>query len=85
MKGMVTSARVPIKLWVPVEQVESSALDQPTNTASLPCVFHHIAAMPDVHLEMPRRWDRSWRVRGRDSGRRRFRYWVRHDGPCNSQ
>src|SRR5918993_4661550 len=50
MKSIVTKARVPIKLWVPVEQVESSALDQLTNTANLPCVFHHIAAMPDVHL-----------------------------------
>src|SRR5687768_11699220 len=50
MKSVVTTARVPIKLWIPVDEVESSALDQLTNTANLPCVFHHIAAMPDVHL-----------------------------------
>ena len=50
MKSIITKGRVPIKLWAPVEKVESSALDQLTNTANLPCVFHHIAAMPDVHL-----------------------------------
>src|SRR5687768_11563265 len=50
MKSVVTTARLPIKLWIPVEEVESSALNQLTNTANLPCVFHHIAAMPDVHL-----------------------------------
>ncbi len=50
MKSIVTTARVPIKLWVPVEQVEACALDQLINTANLPCVFRHIAAMPDVHL-----------------------------------
>jgi tRNA-splicing ligase RtcB len=30
--------------------VESAALDQLTNTANLPFVFKHVAAMPDVHL-----------------------------------
>ncbi len=40
---------VPIKLWTPVEEVESSALDQLKNVASLPWVFHHVAAMSDVH------------------------------------
>ncbi len=44
------SRRVPIKLWTPVEEVESQALDQLKNIASLPWVFHHVAAMPDVHL-----------------------------------
>lgn len=33
-----------------MDQVESSALDQLTNTANLPFVFKHVAAMPDVHL-----------------------------------
>jgi tRNA-splicing ligase RtcB len=40
---------VPVKLWVPIHEVESSALDQLRNVASLPWVFHHIAVMPDVH------------------------------------
>jgi tRNA-splicing ligase RtcB len=50
MQAVVTSARVPIKLWAPLAEVESSALEQLINTANLPCVFRHIAAMPDVHL-----------------------------------
>jgi tRNA-splicing ligase RtcB len=48
--GEVNKARVPIKLWSPLGAVESQALDQLTNIANLPFVFHHVAAMPDVHL-----------------------------------
>ena len=48
--GEVNKARVPIKIWAPVGDVESQALDQLTNIANLPFVFHHVAAMPDVHL-----------------------------------
>ncbi len=33
-----------------MHEVESSALDQLRRTASLPWVFHHVAAMPDVHF-----------------------------------
>lgn len=40
----------PIHLWAPVHEVESAALDQLKGIASLPWVFHHVAAMPDVHL-----------------------------------
>lgn len=50
MKSIISKARVPIKLWAPVEEVESVAIDQLVNTANLPCVFRHVAAMPDVHL-----------------------------------
>lgn len=42
--------RVPVKIWAPVEEVESAAMEQLKNTASLPFVFKHVAAMPDVHL-----------------------------------
>lgn len=42
--------RVPVKIWSPLETVESSALDQLKNMANLPFVFKHVAAMPDVHL-----------------------------------
>lgn len=49
MKSVVSKARVPIKLWAPIEEVESGAIDQLVNTANLPCVFRHVAAMPDVH------------------------------------
>lgn len=45
----LTGGNVPIKLWTPVEEVESSALDQLRNVAKLPWVFKHVAVMPDVH------------------------------------
>jgi len=41
-------SRVPVKIWT--EDVASNAMDQLKNTASLPFVYHHVAAMPDVHL-----------------------------------
>jgi tRNA-splicing ligase RtcB (3'-phosphate/5'-hydroxy nucleic acid ligase) len=50
MISVVNRAKVPIKLWAPIHEVESSAIDQLVNTANLPCVFKHVAAMPDVHL-----------------------------------
>lgn len=48
--NVISKARVPIKVWAPLHEVGSSAIDQLTNTANLPCVFRHVAAMPDVHL-----------------------------------
>lgn len=48
--SVLNKAHVPIKLWAPVHEVESEALDQLTHTANLPCVFRHVAVMPDVHL-----------------------------------
>jgi tRNA-splicing ligase RtcB (3'-phosphate/5'-hydroxy nucleic acid ligase) len=50
VKGLVEHARVPIKIWSELEHVEPSALSQLINTANLPFVFKHVAAMPDVHL-----------------------------------
>src|SRR5581483_9594846 len=44
------SENVPVHLWAPIGEVESAALDQLRNVASLPWCFHHVAAMPDVHL-----------------------------------
>lgn len=41
MQGKV----VPIKLWSPIDRVESAALDQLKNIASLPWAFHHVAVM----------------------------------------
>lgn len=46
IKGM----SVPIKIWAPLEEVESQALTQLRKTASLPWVVSHVAAMPDVHF-----------------------------------
>src|ERR1035438_2947633 len=50
IKFVLNKTRVPVKIWSPLEEVESKALDQLTNTANLPFVFKHVAAMPDVHL-----------------------------------
>ncbi len=41
---------VDVLLWADVNEVESSALTQLRKITSLPCVVHHVAAMPDVHL-----------------------------------
>jgi tRNA-splicing ligase RtcB len=49
IKSVISKSRVPVKMWVDVTEVESSAIDQLTNTASLPFVFKHVAVMPDVH------------------------------------
>ena len=50
MQGVISKARFPIKCWAPVPSIESQAIDQLVNTASLPCIFKHVAVMPDVHL-----------------------------------
>lgn len=44
------SQKVPIKVWSDLEKVEAKAIQQLKNTAALPFVYKHIAAMPDVHL-----------------------------------
>lgn len=50
MPSVISETRVPVKIWAPMGEVEQSALDQLKNTANLPCVFKHVAAMPDVHF-----------------------------------
>ncbi len=45
---MTLNARVPVKVWT--DRIEPEAMAQLKNTASLPFVFKHVAAMPDVHL-----------------------------------
>jgi tRNA-splicing ligase RtcB (3'-phosphate/5'-hydroxy nucleic acid ligase) len=47
---IVKSDGKPVHLWAPVGEVEDQALAQLRRTASLPWVFHHVAAMPDVHF-----------------------------------
>src|SRR5262245_40469080 len=49
MISEIRGKTVPVKLWARVEEVDSNALDQLRNAASLPWVAHHVAAMPDVH------------------------------------
>jgi tRNA-splicing ligase RtcB len=46
----IKGSTVPVKLWAPLAEVESQALTQLRNIASLPWVVHHVAAMADVHL-----------------------------------
>ncbi len=46
----VLEGRVPVKVWT--QDVEPEAQQQLLNTASLPFVFKHVAAMPDVHYGM---------------------------------
>jgi hypothetical protein len=42
--------RVPIKTWLPVDEIEAGALEQLTNAASHPEVAVGVAAMPDTHV-----------------------------------
>ena len=44
------SGGVPLKLWTRGVPVEDEARRQLANAARLPVVFHHVAAMPDVHV-----------------------------------
>ena len=48
--NIIQSSNAPIKIWSPIHEVESGALDQLRNTASLPFIYKHVAVMPDVHF-----------------------------------
>jgi tRNA-splicing ligase RtcB len=48
IETVLEDAPVPVKIWT--DQVEELAKRQLRNTAALPFVFHHVAAMADVHL-----------------------------------
>ncbi len=48
--GVLSKGRVPVKIWSDLGQVESQAMEQLVNASNLPCVFKHIAVMPDVHV-----------------------------------
>jgi tRNA-splicing ligase RtcB len=47
MKRVISTERLPIKLWT--DFIEDGALEQTKNLANLPFAFRHIAIMPDVH------------------------------------
>lgn len=49
IQTVLKKARVPVKIWEKIENIESEALNQLTNCANLPFVFKHVAAMPDIH------------------------------------
>src|SRR5580692_5979861 len=46
----IKGKNVDVHLWARPSEVESAALDQLRAVAALPWVFHHVAAMADVHL-----------------------------------
>ena len=46
----IKGSRVDVKVWTRASEIEGSALAQLKNIAALPWVFHHVAAMPDVHF-----------------------------------
>lgn len=47
--AQIKGQKVDIRLWTRASEVEAVALDQLRNISALPWVFHHVAAMPDVH------------------------------------
>jgi tRNA-splicing ligase RtcB len=48
IKEVISSNRVPIKIWT--DDIDDISKAQLANIASLPFIHHHVAAMPDVHL-----------------------------------
>ena len=48
MEKVVTTEKVPIKLWL--DDIEDGAMAQARNLANLPFVFKHVAVMPDAHF-----------------------------------
>ena len=47
VKQVIEQGRVPVKVYT--DEIETSARQQLINLSQLPIVFHHVAAMPDVH------------------------------------
>ncbi|MBI4203537.1 MAG: RtcB family protein [Betaproteobacteria bacterium] len=47
VKQVIEQGRVPVKVYT--DEIEASARQQLINLSQLPIVFHHVAAMPDVH------------------------------------
>lgn len=48
--AIIESERLPIKLWLPEEEVEQGTLQQAKDLANLPFAHKQIAIMPDTHL-----------------------------------
>src|SRR5882672_5606869 len=46
----INGRNVPIKVWAPLEEVDSKVIAQLKNVAALPWVAHHVAVMADVHV-----------------------------------
>ncbi|MEO5345244.1 MAG: RtcB family protein [Magnetococcus sp. YQC-9] len=50
IRQSIESGRVPVRIFT--DEVDELSRRQLTNVANLPFVFHHVAAMPDVHAGM---------------------------------
>jgi len=48
--AIIETERLPIKLWLPEDEVEEGTLQQAQDLANLPFAHEHIAIMPDTHL-----------------------------------
>lgn len=48
MKNVITTERIPIKLWL--DDADENVLNQARNIANLPFTVKHIALMPDAHV-----------------------------------
>jgi tRNA-splicing ligase RtcB len=48
--NLIKGNLVDVKMWTKFVPVESGAIDQLRSITSLPFVFKHVAAMPDVHI-----------------------------------
>jgi tRNA-splicing ligase RtcB (3'-phosphate/5'-hydroxy nucleic acid ligase) len=47
---ILSSEKLPIKIWTDVEKIEPHSIQQLKNMANMPFVFKHVAVMPDVHF-----------------------------------
>ncbi|HEX6002840.1 MAG TPA: RtcB family protein [Burkholderiales bacterium] len=47
VRQVIEEGRVPVKLYT--DEIEAGARQQLVNLSRLPIVYHHVAAMPDVH------------------------------------
>jgi tRNA-splicing ligase RtcB len=48
--GIIKGETSDVKVWTPLEGIEPQAQEQLRKIASLPGIYHHVAAMPDVHF-----------------------------------
>lgn len=46
---VISSEKLPIKLWAETNTIEQGAIEQMKNLANLPFAFKHVAIMPDCH------------------------------------
>jgi tRNA-splicing ligase RtcB len=50
IQKILDDGRVPVKIWT--DEIDLKAQQQLSNIASLPFIHHHVAAMPDVQVQL---------------------------------